>query len=333
MIRTAIDIGTNTILMLIADFDKNKSEIKTILDIQRIPRLGKGVDSNRNILPESIEKAVTILNEYKRISEEYNSEKIIAAATSFLRDSVNRSDFIGAVKEKTGIGIEILSGEDEAKLTFIGGIYDKFRIPESGSPVCTIDIGGGSTEISAGNTQSVWNKNTINNIRINAKSFDIGSVRIKEKFIPTHPPKTNEIKNAEEFIFSHLSQFDLAEQAGKSDLSGEALAQTDESKLIGVAGTITTLGAIKLGFDKFIPEKVDNLEMTFDDITKLLDMLSSKSLEELYLLGNYMEGRADIIVPGTLILKCFMEKFGFEKLTISTKGLRYGVFLRECISS
>src|SRR5438552_11390461 len=113
MRKTIIDIGTNTILMLIAEFDSDTQEVKTILDLQRIPRLGENVDENRNLLPSSFEKAITILNEYKQISSEHNSESITVTATSFIRDSNNKFEFIEAIKEKTGIKIEILSGGDE----------------------------------------------------------------------------------------------------------------------------------------------------------------------------------------------------------------------------
>src|SRR5437899_2208017 len=116
---SVIDIGTNTMLMLIAEFDSASNKIKRIIDIQRIPRLGKGVDSNRNILPQSINKAIEILNEYKKISGGYKSEKIFATATSFIRDAHNKNEFLRGVKDGTGIDIEILTGDYEAKWSFI----------------------------------------------------------------------------------------------------------------------------------------------------------------------------------------------------------------------
>ena len=166
MIKSIIDIGTNTILMLIAEYNEQNSSVKTILDIQRVPRLGKGVDSNRNILPESIQKAIDILNEYKTISAEYNSSSITATATSFIRDSHNKTEFLNAIKQNTGIEIEILSGEDEAKYTFIGGVYDKLSNGKNG--LTTIDIGGGSTEITTGTINQI----SLNNIPINRKKHE-----------------------------------------------------------------------------------------------------------------------------------------------------------------
>lgn len=312
MIRSAIDIGTNTILMLIAEYDEQTGNIRTILDIQRVPRLGKGVDSNRNIMPESIQKAIDILEEYYDISEDHVSDKITATATSFIRDSHNRDEFINAIRLNTGIEIEILSGSDEAKWTYAGGVYDKLG---GNSRLTTIDIGGGSTEI----TTSAKPVSTLNDLlagKITGKSMNIGSVRLNEKYLKNHPPAFDDIMNSEKFINEHLKEIDF-------DIAG--------TELIGVAGTITTLGAIVLGLDKFEAAKVDGLNISINEIENVLNRLIPMPIEEIYGMGDYMTGRADIVIPGILILKCFMRKFGFENVKVSTKGLRYGVFLRDAL--
>lgn len=310
MIRSTIDIGTNTILMLIAEYENGI--IKTILDIQRVPRLGKGVDANRNILPESIQKAIDILVEYSDISEDHNSETLTATATSFIRDSHNKEEFLNAIRLNTDIEIEILSGSDEAKWTFAGGVYDKLG---TGARLTTIDIGGGSTEITT-TSSPVSSIDELLKLQLSGKSMNIGSVRINEKFLSHHPPAFDDIMNAENFINEHLKEIDF-------DISG-----TD---LIGVAGTVTTLGAIVLGLNKFEASKVDGLIITITEIENVLGRLTPMPIEELYGMGDYMTGRADIVIPGILILKCFMKKFGFDKVKVSTKGLRYGIFLREVL--
>lgn len=308
MIRSTIDIGTNTILLLIAEY--KDGNIRPIIDIQRVPRLGKGVDANRNILPESIAKAVEMLTEYKKLSDEHSSEGITATATSFIRDSANKTEFIDAIRSKTGIEIEILSGDDEARNTFIGGVYDK--VHDADSRLTTIDIGGGSTEVTTGIIKDI----SLKDISLIGKSLDIGSVRLNEKFLKEHPPAPARLVEAERFINEHLRYLDF-------DISG--------TSLIGVAGTVTTLGAIKLGLTSFDAAKVDGLEVTIAEINEILERLIPLPIEKLYAMGDYMTGRADIVIPGILILKCFMEKFNFEKVTISTKGLRYGVFLRDVV--
>lgn len=314
MIGSIIDIGTNTILMMIGEFSPDKNSVTTLLDIQRVPRLGKGVDKNRNILPESTQKAIDILNEYKALSSKYGSEKITATATSFIRDSHNKQEFLDAIKVQTGISIQILSGADEAKWTFVGGVYDKLNNLDTN--IATIDIGGGSTEITSSLTP-VKDFQSLKELNLTVKSMNIGSVRINEKFLSKHPPAFEDIVNAENFINENLKEIDFS-------LSG--------CSLIGVAGTITTLGAIILGLNKFDPAKVDGLKISFDEVNNTLNKLIPMPVEELYGMGDYMTGRADIVIPGILILKCFMQKFNFNEVTVSTKGLRYGVFLRdECL--
>lgn len=319
MILSVIDIGTNTMLMLIAEYDGSISDIKTLLDLQRIPRLGKGVDKNRNISPESINKAVSLLNEFINISKKYNAEKIIATATSFLRDADNRNEFTNKIKSQTGLDIEILSGSDEAKWTFWGSVFDKLQVTGSRLQVCTIDIGGGSTEISISNELAdTLTKETILKQKIQYFSLDIGSVRLKEKFRISQPPTNESISMTEDYINKELDKLNIS---------------LNSAQLIGVAGTITTLAALKLNLLHFDKDKIENIDIFFDEVEEIFEQLVKKNINELNQMGDYMEGRSDIIVTGKLILKTFMRKFGFKKIKVSTKGLRYGIFLREAISN
>jgi exopolyphosphatase/guanosine-5'-triphosphate,3'-diphosphate pyrophosphatase len=314
---SVIDMGTNTMLMLIAEFEGSASRIKTLQDIQRIPRLGKGVDTNRNIHPESIEKSVLLLNEYKNISKEYKSEKIVTIATSFLRDAHNKNEFISNIKNETGLDIEILSGRDEAKWTFWGGIYDQLLITNEKLRICLIDIGGGSTEISFSDSlPNTLTKESILNQKIENHSLDIGSVRLKEKFVISQPPKAQTLSIAENYIQHEVDKLNL---------------KLNTSELIGVAGTVTTLAAIKLNIPSFEKDKVEGLVISFNEIEDIFDLLIKKDMSELNKMGDYMKDRSDIIVTGILILKTFMNKFNFKTIKVSTKGLRYGIFLREIV--
>ena len=312
MRKTIIDIGTNTMLMLIADYINN--EVITVLDVQRTPRLGENVDEKRNILPSSFEKAVRILNEYKQISSEHKSESITVTATSFIRDANNKTEFVSAVKEQTGLRIEILAGEDEAKWTFSGGVYDKLQSAD-GKTISLIDIGGGSTEIITSEKKpSQGNINELLRLSLKGKSIDIGAVRIKEKFMNSIPSTKAEIESAKKYISEILEQIDFI---------------TGDSVLTGVAGTVTTLGAIKLGLSQFESNKVDGLILSARDIDDVFNNTINYPLSKLESIGSFMKGRADILIPGILILQSFMKKFAFDKIIVSTKGLRYGIFLRE----
>ncbi len=312
-----IDIGTNTMLMLIAETGDSLSEIRTLADIQRIPRLGKGVDKSKNISGESIYKAIDLLNEYKNISKEYKSHRIIVTATSFLRDAANKSEFIRQIEKGTGLQIEILSGEDEAKWTFWGGTHDQLRITNVELRICLIDIGGGSTEISfSDELPGALTKEVILNHAVRNLSLDIGAVRLKEKFNLSQPAIKEALSSAEQYIINELNRL-------KYNLN--------PSQLIGVAGTVTTLAAIKLQLPYFDKDKIEGIEIGIDEIENIFMALSKKEIGELNKIGDYMEGRSDIIIAGTLILKTFMRRFGFTKIKVSTKGLRYGIFLREVL--
>jgi len=317
MRKTVIDIGTNTMLMLIAEFSQSTQTVNTILDLQQIPRLGRDIHKNGYILPESVKKGIEILKNYKQTSQTHNSENITATATSFIRDASNKTEFISSVKEQSGIDIEILSGDGEAKWTFIGGNYDKLQVTGDKLQVCNIDIGGGSTEITTGNIGDCKNLKELITLPVKKKSINIGAVRVKEKFFNSIPPEPNEIKPAEDFVYAALNEIDF---------------DVKNSSLTGVAGTATTLAAIKLGLNKFVSEKVDKIILDISEIFNIFNKLQKYSLDELIAIGDYMPGRADILIPGILILNSFMKKFGFKKINISTKGLRYGIFLREVVS-
>ena len=300
--------------MLIAEYENGSSSYNVILDTMRIPRLGKGVDANRNILADSFNKAVTVLNEYKEIAEENSVKNIIATGTSFIRDSKNRDDFILYVKNNTGIEIKILSGEDEAKWTFWGGISDSIFSETNHKYMCIIDIGGGSTEISYGKPSGYINRDILLKTPLIPCSLDIGSVRLGEKYLLSHPIDRNEEDEAMRFINQNLADMKLP---------GENMI------LIGVAGTVTTLACLKLGLNNYNPKIVEGVEMTLDEVEQIYKTLSLRTIDEMSGSGDYMAGRADIIVSGTLILKLFMEYFNINKITTSTRGLRYGILLRE----
>jgi exopolyphosphatase/guanosine-5'-triphosphate,3'-diphosphate pyrophosphatase len=308
--KTVIDIGTNTMLMLVAE--TTEDGIKPLTDVQRIPRLGKGIGSSNVISKDSIQKAAEILNEYKLISNSYGSQYIKAVATSFLRDASNKNEFINEIYKRTGIGVELLNGDDESRWTYIGGVYDKIQ---SSGKITLIDIGGGSTEITTAYITGI-KLSELTTIKPCGISLNIGSVRLKEKYFNQGNMK-NSVQESIEMIRAMLNNV-------KFDLSG--------SMLVGVAGTITTLAAIKSGLEKFNPHIIDGTEISYNEITALIDMLSDIEYIKSINHRDYMQGRSDIILPGSLILGEFMNFFGFDRIRVSTKGLRYGIMLREMLT-
>ncbi len=302
---TTIDIGTNTILMLIADVSPDGT-ISIIRDAQVIARLGRGVDANRRITPETTTRVLAYLREYKEISESLHSQKIIAGGTSALRDASNRQDFVDTVGHELGFEISILSGEEEAELTYQGAVSE-FLIPGSEPSLAVLDIGGGSTELTIGRGL----KTTQNS------SLDLGSVRLTERTPLLSPPSAAALQQAIKEVRSRISAF--------PDLPAG-------TQLIGVAGTVTTLAAIELGLKEYDRVLVSGHFLSLATIERISKRLNACSISEMAKdFPQIQTGRSDIIVAGVLILIESLGKFGVEGITVSDRGLRYGMALREIL--
>ncbi len=297
---SCIDMGTNTILLLVADTD-NERITGVVHDEQVIARLGKGVDEHHVINEETMQRAAGFLKAYAETTRKLNSEKTIAVGTSALRDATNKAEFHKFIASETGIDVEIISGDDEAEWTYRGAIGEDV----AANLYSVLDIGGGSTEIISG-TASVINRK---------RSLDIGCVRMTERYLRTSPPMSLEVAEAQRFIRTQLKSADLG--------------PVGNSKVIGVAGTVTTLAAIHLQLSTYDPKIVQGHILSYDEIRQIFNQLRIKTIEEIRNIPQISHGRGDIILAGTLILLEFMEAVGLEELTVSDRGLRYGIILRE----
>ncbi len=297
----SIDIGTNTILLLIADVNKN-GIVNVLHDEQVIARLGKGVDANQIINQETFVRAKDFLIYYKDVCSSFSVEQISAVGTSALRDAHNKIEFINYIKDEVGLSIEILSGDEEAQWTYRGGISNFIGHAEQYS---VVDIGGGSTEIITGNSIGILSK----------VSLDIGSVRITERILKDSPPEISALIEAHEFILSTIPV--------------EQIQTIRSTFTIGVAGTLTTLAALHQQLPEYVPEKIDGYHLTFDDICSMFASLKDKSVEQISAIPQISAGRADIILAGIMILMGFMEKSGLKQITVSDRGLRYGIMLKD----
>ena len=297
----SIDIGTNTILQLISELDASGS-LRVIVDEQVIARLGKGVDREKRILPETFERCKNFLLAYKETALRYDADKIFAVGTSALRDARNRDDFIREMFDATGIRIEIISGDEEAQWTYVGATSGlKYSTPYTS----VLDIGGGSTELIIGDGKNILAR----------KSIDIGSVRVTEKFFHHTPPLDCEIKDAEEFISERLREYPVIEAGATT--------------FVGVAGTVTTLAALELHLQSFDRERVGGAILQRSQIERQYHVLRNMGSDELRAHVAIDAGRADIIVAGVLILKMVCETNAIGEVIVSEKGLRYGIALRE----
>lgn len=293
-IYSVIDIGTNTCLLLTAKLqDKTLTEI---YESQEIPRLGKDLYRTGMIPPESFQNVLKIFNKYKTVSKEHGSEKIFAFGTSAMRDAKNSNEFIDFIENGTGIRIRIINGEEEAKYSFEGAVFDL----DTRKEYAVLDIGGGSTEICYKDKGNIY-----------SMSFDIGAVRLFEDILKKEI-NSDILESLKISIRNKLNTADL--KTGKRDL-------------VGVAGTITTLSAIKNGLKKFDEQVIHKDILHITEINDIFKKMITMSAEERADLGEFMIGRSDIIIPGILILTETMKYLNAEQITVSSKGLRYGLFL------
>ena len=297
----SIDVGTNTILLLIVNV--HPSGVFDVLhDEQVIARLGKGVDKQRMISTETMERVGKFIAAYKETCNNFAVDKIIASGTSALRDAKNRSEFCSFIERKTGISIEVVSGEDEAFWTYRGAISEFLDRSDNYS---VIDIGGGSTEIITGDRTTIHSN----------VSIDIGSVRITERFFKSSPPGAYAIEEARNFIRSHIMSL--------------RLDPVSSSYSIGVAGTVTTLAAIDQKLVEYDRKKVSGYLLTYKNIQSIFTMLKEMSNAEIQSIPQISPGRSDIILAGILILLEYMDIARLQTITVCDRGLRYGLVLKE----
>ncbi|NUN71343.1 MAG: Ppx/GppA family phosphatase [Bacteroidetes bacterium] len=295
-----IDIGTNTILLLVTDAAEGK--LGAVLhDEQVIARLGKGVDAERMIGPETFLRAEGFLRTYRATCDALNVERICAVGTSALRDARNRDEFCRHIRGSTGIDIEILSGADEAYWTYRGGISEFIGRSDRYS---VVDIGGGSTEVIIGSGTGIES----------STSIDIGAVRLTERILRSSPPETSALIEAHDYIRS---------------LMVPVTAELNTTFAVGVAGTVTTLAALHQKLPRYQPEKVSGYALSYEDIGAMFGMLKDRSTAQIAAFPQISAGRADIILAGIMILLGYMEAGSLKRITVSDRGLRYGIALRE----
>jgi len=301
---SVIDIGTNTILLLIADIDP-RGGLTPVYHGHEIPRLGMGVDEHREIHTEALERAITIIQAFVAASKRFSADRIIACGTSALRDAANRDEVLARIKRDTGVDVEIISGKGEAELTYLGAVGEFMR-PGEDQKFAVLDIGGGSTEITSGSGLKVHDK----------RSHDIGCVRLTERFLRSSPPTFAEINQAKESIDEH---------------TGSLRPLDKTARLIGVAGTLTTLAAIDLDLPAYDPLRVSGHRLSRKTIESIFDRLKTKTVQQLKEIPQILPGRADILLAGILILLEVLDGLKSDEIVVSDRGLRYGLAMRHAL--
>ncbi len=287
-----IDIGTNTILMMVADKFET-GQIMIIEDQHSIARLGEGVAHNKFINDKALDRAIAILKQYKLLLDVLNVDEIRAVATSAFRDATNASEITNIFESILSAKVKIISGEEEAYYSFIGAINDDAKS-------IVVDIGGGSTEIIYGENGKV----------ISTKSIDIGAVRITEKFFTGQPPSGSEISSAGKYM---------------TDLLNHSIKIDSYQKCYGVGGTFTTIAAIFLKIYDFERDKITNLTLKKEDFDIVFNILKIADIEKIVNDYKVHPLRADVLTAGNLIAIKTIEHLKVNQCIISPNGLRYGL--------
>lgn len=301
--KASIDIGSNTVLLLVGEVQNGNVIVHH--EAQRIPRLAKGVDEKKNLDPESIQRATRALKEYKKVLSQLFEEvkEVAVLATSAVRDANNRLHFIDQVRRETGWTIQVLTGEEEAELMYQGAVSVLTSLPSSSA---VIDIGGGSTEVAVGKEGELHD----------IYSFNIGSVRFTERFLKSDAPTDNEIDSCRSTI--------------KQIMQNRAFELDKSTKLIGIAGTVTSLAAMVNGIQVYEPDRINNLEITRTQLLEIIRQFSAHSSSKmLNRFPDILEGRADVILAGLLILDEFMKLYDQTHVIVSTGGIRHGAILNK----
>ena len=294
----AIDLGTNTVLMVVGRAcDDGRIEI--LDDVHQIARMGRGVDEHRRVQPDAIDRVCRMLSEYRQRAEALGVEYLCAFGTSALRDAANKTEVISTIQERVGVELVEVDGADEARLTFRGAAFG-LDVP---SRYGVIDIGGGSTEIAVGRDTG--------HVELSA-SADVGAVRVTERFFSQLPPSGGETRQATQMIASALASLPSI----SSDIP-----------IIGVAGTVTTLGAMDTGAASFDDGKLNGHKLSYDTISHMSDKLLQQTYEQIQAIPQINAQRADIISAGALILRQFLAMGGHHQVMVSTRGIRYGLLL------
>ena len=298
----SIDIGSNTARLLILE-STGDQKFNLLVSKRNITRLGEGIDAQGKLTEHRMQTTLKVLSRFRQICLENGDPPLFAVATSAVREASNGQEFVRLAKKETGIDIKIITWEEEARLT-LEGVY--WKIPHENRRVITFDIGGGSTEFILSEGKNIKD----------FCSTSLGVVRLTEKFITQHPVDEKEYHSLQNHLQDEL-------QTVKNKLSAFL-----PELLIGTAGTVTTLAALKKNIYPYDPEKIHGSTFSRQEAESILDDLKGKSLSQRLLLKPIEPGREDLIIAGTAIVLETMRTFGCAILTVSEYSLREGLILR-----
>ena len=296
----AIDCGTNSTRLLVAD-----PHGRELLRLMRITRLGQGVDTANALAPEAITRTVDVLREYRRAMDGLDVDRIRMVATSAVRDAENGAAFSEAAALAVGVNPEILTGEEEGTLAFRGANADLGRFD---GDTLVVDIGGGSTEITLGRGDS-----------LSSVSLQLGCVRLTERYLRGDPPDAEEVSATRAAIADALSW-------GEGQMP-QLLDLAAARRMVGLAGTVSTLASLKLGIAAYNVAKLHHAILSLGEIAELCEELASLSARERAGLVGMVPGREDVILGGALVLEAVAARYRCPEVIASEKDILDGIVL------
>jgi exopolyphosphatase/guanosine-5'-triphosphate,3'-diphosphate pyrophosphatase len=329
----AVDCGTNSVRLLIADI--SGTELTELERRMEIVRLGQGVDKTGRLAPEALERTFTAMRGYAKLIEGHGVERVRVVATSATRDAANRDEFVRGVVEIFGVEPEVISGDEEARLSFTGATKDLAALRPM-RPYLVVDIGGGSTEfvLGTGDVEA-------------ARSVDIGCVRMTERHLRSDPPSPEQVAAAVADIDAALA----AVRSGAETTPARAAELVDADgvpldpnappppaapplpgvpierarTLVGLAGSVTTVAGIALDLPEYDPERIHLSRLKARQVHEVTRMLLHSTHDERAKIGVMHPGRVDVIGAGALILDRIMREYGFADLVVSEHDILDGI--------
>jgi len=295
----SIDIGTNTILLLIAEVEGEK--ITPLFEKETVVGLGKGVQKNGILMTEAMHRGLQTLSQYLERCQAMEVGKIFAVGTSALREAANSEDFLRLVKKKMNLSIEVISPEEEAQFSFLAVAKD---LREVNDTILVVDVGGGSTEfiLGRGNQIGQW------------ISLPLGSVRFTEQFLHSNPVREEEWETMEKKIRELLAKIPHSQEPFLT---------------VAVGGTATTLASVEQGLEEFIPKKIHHFVLRKEALRNQLLVYRSKTIDGRRKIPGLPGARADVILAGGAILYLAMEELNCPSVLISSHGIRQGLIYNK----
>ena len=272
----------------------------------RVTRLGAGVDRTGNLDPAAIERTLEVLREYRTVMDAAGVVGLRAAATSAARDAANSADFMVAAEQILGQAPELLTGSEEAQLSFLGATY---ALKDKEILTLVVDIGGGSTEFALGRSQVE-----------ESLSIDVGCVRMTEKFLLHDPPLAEELSNCISVIEQHLD-----------DVAREVPGASAAARFIGLAGTVTNVAAVELGLLEYTPEAIHGFVLSKEAAEDVFRTLATEAVADRVHNPGLEAQRADVIVGGCCVLVEIFRYFGFEECIVSEADILDGLILSQIV--